>query len=86
MDDEHGVGEEPEILEFIRLLGGKVTLKWPGPHRFSHSPRYSHLNRERVLLASGTVIRPNGKYIEGILRILSLEGCRPMGRHSSTSV
>ena len=74
MDDAHGTGEDIHINGLMEMLKQRLSMKVEvfdisGGH-------YSHLKRERHRDGDVTWIRPNTKYITGVLSALGLTAAK----------
>ena len=59
MDDLHGCGPEPRVREFLAFLESKVEMTW---EIHKEGDTYSHLKRQRTILAHGTFIQWASRY------------------------
>eukprot|EP00439_Symbiodinium_sp_Y106_P010598 s784_g1.t1 len=74
MDDFHGTGPEKEAVGCLEALSLKVVMKYK-IHRAGDT--YEHLRRLRTLTPQGMFVQPNPKYLQSMLRLLSLEQANP---------
>eukprot|EP00439_Symbiodinium_sp_Y106_P052723 s3817_g7.t1 len=74
MDDFYGAAPEREAVEFLESLSKKIVMKYK-----IHRPgdTFEHLKRIRTVHEDGMMVKPNPKYLQGMLKTLGLENANP---------
>ena len=75
MDDFHGSGSERAIADLKKDLEGTVQFKVWEVH--GAGAKYEHLKRLRTLSEGMTEIECNPKYLQSVLQLAGLVGCKP---------
>eukprot|EP00971_Amphidinium_carterae_P347692 6489812-Amphidinium_carterae.1 len=78
MDDIHGICHLPSVYEEFRTeLAQELMVKPQGP--FGSGEEFFHLKRRHKLGNGWVEIHPNQKHASDVLKLLDMEGCKPVG-------
>ncbi|CAE7029215.1 GIP [Symbiodinium sp. CCMP2592] len=82
MDDFYGTAPEREAVEFLESLSKKIVMKYK-----IHRPgdTFEHLKRLRTVHEDGMMVKPNPKYLEGMLETLGLKEANAAPTPESTA-